>query len=298
MVRMKTSRSHVSRFANALFGLLATAAATTGHAQGQRVPVATMDGLPVLTVKLGSLKADFLLDTGGAVAITVPKPLIVPSTGVVELAETMKATDAGGHVQEVHKVRVEAASIGDVQLGSLDGLVNYRWGLNVSGQDDPEVTKKGIVGLQAFDKRGVLFDLGKGSLTVMGTGEKPQLDASWASAPFAYDKRGVVVRLEANGAAAEVVLDSAATSSLLKKEAPVLTGANNVCKGKPKDAPVCGATTFRTSSIGSGKLSRMEFGVVAMGPLPFDGLLGIDFFTSHSIYLDFAARQMHFRRSK
>lgn len=193
---------------------------------------------------------------------------------------------------------MESASIGDVQLGSLEGLVNYRWGLNVTGEDDPEVTKKGIVGLQAFDKRGVLFDLGKGSLTIMGADEKPRIDAGWSRAPFAYDKRGAVVKLAANGAVAEVVLDSAATSSMLKKESPVLIGRNNVCKGKPKNAPVCGSTIFKAASSGDGKLPRMEFGVVAMGPLPFDGLLGIDFFKAHEVYLDFAGSQMYFRRSR
>lgn len=295
---MKSSPSFIRPFYSTLAALLALAASTSASAQGVRVPVATMDGLPVLTVKLGSIKADFLLDTGGAVAITVPKPLIVASTGVAELPETQKVTDASGQVQEIHKVRVESASLGDVQLGTLDGLVNYRWGLNVSGQDDPEVTKKGIVSLRAFDKHGVLFDLGKGSLTIMRAGERPQIDSSWASAPFAYDKRGLVVKLEANGAVADVVLDSAATSSLLKKEAPVLKGANNACKGKPKDAPVCGATTFKAASIGGGKLPKSEFGVVAMGPLPFDGLLGIDFFMEHAIYLDFEGGRMYFRRSK
>ncbi|MDP1051175.1 hypothetical protein, partial [Klebsiella quasipneumoniae] len=85
------------------------------------------------------------------------------------------------------------------------------------------MTQNGTIGLRAFDQQAVLFELGRGQLTVFAAGERPEFDASWSSTTFVYDKRGAVVRFTANGKAAELVLDSAATTSLMKKDAPVLT---------------------------------------------------------------------------
>lgn len=260
------------------------------------VPVTMMDGLPVVQVTLGSIKADFLLDTGGAAAITVPPPLIVPSAGVMKLAETIKATDASGAIHEVNRLKVKQAYIGGANVGALDGLVNYSWGLSLDkSSGEPEVTKKGIVGLKAFEKHGVVFDLGRGKLIVMEPNESPEMSDQWSSAPLTVDRRGAVVTMSLNGKDAQLVLDSAATMTVMKRGAAPLTGANDVCKGKPAEAGICGATTFRDASLGNGKLKRVEFMVVAMGPLPFDGMLGIDFFKSHVVYLDFANGRLHYR---
>lgn len=267
------------------------------QAQGQKVPVRMIDGLPVVSVTLGAVTVDFLLDTGAATAITVPKPLITPSAGVVERADTVRTTDASGAMHEVHRLQAESVALGTAQLGALDGLVNYRWGLNIGERAAPAVTQKGTLGLRAFDKQAVLFELGLGRLTVFAAGERPELNTSWFSTAFAYDKRGAVVRFTANGKAADLVLDSAATTSLMKKDAPVLTGANDACLGQPADVPACGPTHFSQGVIGNAAPATASFVVVAMGPLPFDGLLGVDFFKAHAIYLDFARHEMRFRRA-
>jgi hypothetical protein len=260
------------------------------------VPVVMMDGLPVVQVTLGRIKADFLLDTGGAVAITVPPPLIVPSAGVTLLDEKTKATDASGAIHEVNRIKVQQAYIGDANVGSLDGLVNYSWGLSLDkSAGEPDVIKKGIVGLKAFEKGGVVFDLGRGKLIVLEADESPDMSGKWSSAPLTVDRRGAVVTMSLNGKDAQLVLDSAATMTVMKRGAAALTGANDVCKGKPADAGMCGATAFRNAALGDGKLKRVEFVVVAMGPLPFDGMLGIDFFKSHVVYLDFAKGRLHYR---
>lgn len=279
------------------FAVMAAMALLAGGAAqaAVTVPVTMMDGLPVVQVKLGSIKADFLLDTGGAVAITVPPPLIVPSAGVTQLSEKTKTTDASGAVHEVNRIKVQDAYIGEARVGELDGLVNYSWGLSLDKSEPaPDVTKKGIVGLKAFERKGVIFDLGRGKLMVLEPNEVPEMPGKWSSAPLKVDRRGAVVTMSLNGKDAELVLDSAATMTVMKRGAAALTGQNNVCKGKPADAGVCGPTTFRRVGLGDGTLKRMEFLVVTMGPLPFDGMLGIDFFKSNVVYLDFAKGRMHF----
>ncbi len=260
------------------------------------VPVTMMEGMPVVPVRLGIIKIDFMLDLGGAVAITVPGELIVPSAGVTQLAEKTKTTDASGAVYEVHRVKVADASIGDAKLGELDGLVNYSWGLVIDkAAEQPDVIKKGIVGLKAFEKRGVVLDLGRGKLSVMEPGEEPQMDAKWFNAPLTIDKRGAVVRMSLNGTDADMVLDSGAPMTVMKRGAAALVKANDVCKGKPADVAVCGPTTFKSAKLGEGQIKRLEFLVVAMGPLPFDGMLGMDFFKRNVVYLDMVRGRMFYR---
>lgn len=60
-----------------LFACACGAASMAAPAQGQTVPVRMIDGLPVVSVTLGAVTADFLLDTGAATAITVPKPFFI-----------------------------------------------------------------------------------------------------------------------------------------------------------------------------------------------------------------------------
>ncbi|MEE8616400.1 MAG: hypothetical protein V3T11_14460 [Roseateles sp.] len=216
---------------------------------------------------------------------------------MAEQADTIRTIDAAGAVHEVHRLRAESVALGVAALGALDGLVHYRWGLNIGEGAAPAVTQNGTIGLRAFDQQAVLFELGRGQLTVFAAGERPEFDASWSSTTFVYDKRGAVVRFTANGKAAELVLDSAATTSLMKKDAPVLTGPNDACQGQLPDVPACGLTRFSQGVIGNAAPAALSFMVVAMGPLPFDGLLGIDFFKAHAIYLDFARHEMRFKRT-
>ncbi len=282
----------------ALFVWTLIAASPSVRAQGVAVPVRLVEGLPVVTVSLGAAKADFLLDTGSGAALTVARPLITPSAGVTELPATIKTTDASGAVHEVHRLQAKAVALGTVQLGTLDGLVHYRWGLNIGSSEAPAVTQLGTLGRGALEQHGVLFELGQGRLTLFKIGERPVLDGGWFSTPFVLDKRGVVVRFTAHGRAAELVLDSAATTSLMKKGSPALIGPNDACQGQPADTPACGPTRFTQGAIGNDSTVDASFVVVAMGPLPFDGLLGIDFFTTHAIYLDFAHREMYFKRTR
>lgn len=271
------------------------ASAAPAIAAGTVVPVRFEDGLPIVTVTLGRLKADFLLDTGSAAALTVPRPLVTPSAGVETLPETVRMTDAAGVVQEVARLRVAALSLGAASLGPMQGLLNYHWGLSVGDNPAPAATRRGTVGMGAFDRQAVLFELGQGRLTIDESGQAPALKGRWFRVPFTHDKRGVVVRFTDRGRSADLVLDSAATTSLLKRGAAVLSGPTDVCGRRPPEAPTCGTAVFSAGVIGEAPPTRTSFEVVTMGPLPFDGLLGIDFFKTHAVFLDLARHELLFR---
>lgn len=255
------------------------------------IPVRFIDGLPVIEVQLGAIRADFLLDTGGQLGITVPQPLINSATGVKLGIEQRKMVDAAGKVFMVQSVVASTLRLGAAELGPVDGLVNYKWGLKVGPGDAPEVTNKGAIGLGALSSRNVLLDLGAGQIMLFDKGEPSRLDAAgWPSVPFTYDKSGVVIQIDVNGATAARSLDTAATTSMLRKDAKLFASIASPCSGKPRTATFCGMKRLGGVQAGKSHLGSLTVAVVQMGSVPFDGLLGIDFFLARKVFIDFDSK--------
>jgi len=96
------------------------------------IPVRFIDGLPVIEVQLGAIRADFLLDTGGQLGITVPPPLINSARGVKLGTEQREMGDAAGNVFAVQSVVASTLRLGAAERGPADGLVNDKWGLKLA----------------------------------------------------------------------------------------------------------------------------------------------------------------------
>ena len=88
------------------------------------IPVRFIDGLPVVEVQLGAIRADFLVDTGGQLGITVPPPLINSATGIKLGIEQQKMGDAAGNVFMVQSVVASTLRLGAAELGPVDVLVS------------------------------------------------------------------------------------------------------------------------------------------------------------------------------
>lgn len=77
-------------------------------------------------------------------------------------------------------------------------------------------------------------------------GEPSRLDATGRrSVPFTYDKSGVVIHIVVNGATAAMSLDTAATTSMVRKNAKLAASIASPCSGKPGDLhPGCDTLGF------------------------------------------------------
>ena len=252
-----------------------------------------IDGLPVIEVQLGAIKADFLLDTGGQLAITVPPPLINSATGVMLGTDQRKMGDAAGDVFMVQSLVATSVKLGSVELGPVDGLVNYKWSLKIGAGDAPEVTKKGVLGLGALSSRNVLLDLSAGQLMLFERGgqDRPDL-VGWRKVPFTYDKAGIVMQVIVNGTAAAMSLETAATTSVLNKGAVLFSVTPSPCRSKPPTTPFCGMKQFKELHSGDGGIGSLTVAVAELQGVPFDGLLGIDFFLTRRVFIDFEARAL------
>ena len=114
--------------------------------------------------------------------------------------------------------------------------------------------------------------------------------AGWRSVPFTYDKSGVVIQIVVNGATAAMSLDTAATTSMLRKDAKLFASISSPCVGKPPAASFCGMKRLGGVQAGKSNLGSLTVAVVQMGGVPFDGLLGIDFFLARKVFIDFESK--------
>ena len=271
-------------------------AATSCASAAETIPVRFIDGLPVVEVRLGAIKADFLLDTGGQLAITVPPPLINAATGVSLGTQQRKMGDAAGNVFMVQSLVTTSVKLGSVELGPVDGLVNYKWGLKIGAGDAPEVTNKGVIGLGALSSRNILLDLRAGRLALFDRSGQDRPDLTgWRKAPFTYDKAGIVMQITVNGKAAAMSLDTAATTSVVSKDAALFAATASPCRGQPPATQFCGMKEFKQVRAGDGVIGSLTAAVVELKGVPFDGLLGVDFFRKRKVFIDFDAKTLFVR---
>lgn len=273
-------------------------AAASGAIAAEAIPVRMIEGLPVIEVQLGAIKADFLLDTGGQLAITVPPPLINSATGIMLGTDQRKMGDAAGNVFMVQSLVATSVKLGSVELGPVDGLVNYKWGLKIGAGDAPEVTNKGVLGMGALSSRNVLLDLGGGRIVLFERGGQDRPDLTgWRQIPFTYDKAGVVMQVSVNGATAAMSLDTAATTSVVSKGAALFASTASPCRGQPPSTQFCGMKTFKQIRAGDGEIGSLTAAVVELKGVPFDGLLGIDFFLKRQVFIDFNTKTLFVRNA-
>lgn len=262
----------------------------------EQVPVRFIDGLPVIEVRLGDIKADFVLDTGGQIGITVPPPLINAATRVSLQDERQKRGDAAGNIFFVQSLRASSVRVAQADLGAVSGLVHYKWGLKVGDPDAPEVTRKGAIGLKALESRNALLDLPHGRLALYprDANDRPAMKG-WHRIPFEYDARGIVVTLNVNGVPMTMALDTAATTSMVSKEAGIFNRTRSPCAHKAKDVGFCGMTVLRQIEAEGKSFGPLTVAVVKMAGVPFEGLLGIDFFRAQVVFIDFDAKALFIR---
>jgi hypothetical protein len=277
---------------SSLIAAVCAVGASAGRA-ADVVPVRFIDGLPVIEAQLGAIRAEFLLDTGGQIGITVPQPLINGATGVQLGAERRLLSDAAGNTYTVQSLVATSLRLGTTELGPIDGDVNFQWGLSFGPGDEPEVTKLGAVGFDALSARNVLLDLGARRIVLFDKGGSDRLDTTgWQSVPFTYDDAGIVIQIAVDGAKASMSLDTGASISALRKDAKLFGSTTSPCRGKPPATLFCGVKRLNRVRAGSVNLGHLDVGVLEMNGVPFDGILGIDFFLARKVFIDVDANEI------
>lgn len=262
------------------------------------IPLRFIQKIPFVQVVVGDASADLMFDSGGQLGITLQADLIKQAGSVTLLEHKTKHGDASGNVYEVQDMIASKVLVGNLSLGQVKGSVHYDWGLGASSDNAgqlselKEARKTGTIGLAAFAPRPLLIDFAHRELTVYQPGGMPDLNTpGWRSLALKYDEVGPQVVLTLLGRPTKFILDTGATNSFLEPGSLDPEKFPTLCKDKPEGSNYCGHMDL----LDIQDQNKMPIGVlpvelVEMKGVPFDGLLGADFFVSHFVFIDFAKK--------
>lgn len=277
---MKHLRQHLSVFlAGAALHLSAAAAPDT-------VDLSFINGLPFTTVKIGATTSRMMIDSGGALGLSIPESTVKQSGSVTLLDTRTKFSDVHGMVFEVSNLVARQVVVGKTELGPVEGRLHTQWGGGATEGPEAELTRArqaGAIGLAAFGERPVLFDYSRGRMVIYAPGEGPQAAKDgWEALPLAYGKEGPNVSLRVNGKPHRFVLDTGFPVNVVDAErvpAPACKGCDPRQLGKLWDE------TGR--SFGNLMAER-----ISLNGAPFDGILGAPFFRAHRVLIDVAGGRL------
>lgn len=158
-----------------------------------RVPMALVDGIPVVTVTIGGRPYRFAIDTGaaghGRIRASVADALGLAVTG------SMQAGDGSGAVQERRSYSATALSLGDIRF---DGVALTEMGVYPGRFEGVD----GILGRNLFGRHLLSIDYAAGEVR-LSREALPGQAASYQPGPG-----GMIVELQIGGQAVPAVIDT------------------------------------------------------------------------------------------
>lgn len=256
--------------------LLAGAGLHAAVAAADVVPLSFVNGLPFARVTVGATSSHMMIDSGGALGLSLPEATIRQAGSVSLLDRSTAFRDLHGKVYEVKNLVARDVVVGTTVLAPVEGQVHVEWGGAPEGPE-AELTrarKTGAIGLAAFGGRPLLFDYTRKTLSIYAPGEP--LGEGWQVLRLEYGKEGPHVRLVVKGKPLKFVLDTGAQVNLLD------------AASLPDEGRELGEVTD-----GAGRpLGSLTAERVKLGGAPFDGILGAPFFQRHRVLFDLPGQRL------
>lgn len=260
------------------------------------VPLTFINGLPFVTVKIGAVASELMIDSGGSLGISVPEKTIKEAGSVKLLEQKTKFKDLEGKVYEVQNFVANDVTLGTTELGPVEGRVHVQWGGAPEGAE-AELTKArqaGAIGLAAFGKRAVMFDYRLKTLSVYEPGKRPQAgQQGWQALRLESGKIGPNVILVVNGKSLEFVLDTGAQVNLVNEKSLAPHDMEPSCQSASTNINSCDPHELGVVQDSSGaSLGKLKAERTDLNGAPFDGILGAPFFQTHRVLFDLAEHRL------
>lgn len=225
--------------------------------------------LPLVEVTAAGASLDVVVDTGSVQSITV-LPEDIQRLGLAFDDRRRSVRDARGNPLEVRGVTIPMLRLGGTTFHDVAG-----WEAVHDPQWQPPV-RAGHVGRGLLSTFRSTVDVPKGRLH-LDRASCPRPDHAVALRAD-FSSNGVVTAADLDGDAIELIWDSAATTSILDE------GAAGSHKTFERDGQRF--LSPRSLTI-AGHLVDLELAVLALGGIPADGLVGMNFFRERAVTFDF-----------
>lgn len=253
-----------------------------------------INGLPFTTIKIGAATTRLMIDSGGALGISIPQTTVSESGSVTLLDSKSKFRDIHGDVFEVQNLVANQVVIGSTPIGPIQGHIHTEWGGAPEGPEAAltKARKAGAIGLGAFGARPLLFDYAQARLVIYAPGEGPAAGhPGWRTLRLAYGKEGPSVTLRIDGKPLKFVLDTGTSVNLV--DAAMLAPSAPACSDADAAREACDPRLLRDVRDESGQpmeafqAERMNF-----SGAPFAGILGAPFFARRRVLIDLAGQRL------
>lgn len=246
------------------------------------IPVTFNNGLPVVDLKLNEKTVPFVLDLGSNISLHLTPEVARGITGLEYTGKKIKSVDLSGTINESDEFVVSKLVVNSLPFSHLKGVIFSPWGLSLGKQKglDSDIS---VLGLNFFEGKKILLNFsGKTVLISDEDGEisKPMTD--WTPVPYEKVDEGLIFKISNGKNVYRMVLDSAATISMVKvsvaekgsqiDKCDFDLGPQRVCRSI--NLPLPGATILKPILI---ELPD-EFHA--------DGILGTDFFKKILVLID------------
>lgn len=249
---------------------------------------------PLLNAQIEEKKVSLLIDTGAATELGLQTSILNRIINK-QFIEEIELNDAKGDTYLVRTFLIPSVTIGNVtdekisiQEEDPDFFINagFLW----SDFQAEELIKKkikfiqGKIGRDFFTKWTCLFDCPHSKL-LLAKSAKPLIDLysseKFIKIPFILNKFGIIVSLNTELGIKTFILDTGANASLFRESQVDKQLAQEIRPGRWE-------YTTKTLKWNDHELGESSFWLYEFCPeITFDGVLGIDFFKTHLVLIDF-----------
>ena len=184
---------------------------------------------------------------------------------------------------------VPALTVNGVPFSPMQGVILTPWGL-LLGEQKGLPANMSVLGLNFFADKRVVLDLPAGTLQISaGDGAAPP--AGWLAMPYERIDEGLLLHLADGKQTYRLVLDTAASISIIKSSAAQAASRVEQCAFKLGPGRPCRTITL---SLPGGK-SISPLLMALPDEFKADGILGTDFFQQMPVLFDLQHQMLYLR---
>ena len=251
------------------------------------LPLHFENNIPVVTLRVAGRDLQFMLDTGASSAFYLDHDTELAIPGASRTGKVRKSFDLAGVVAENYEIAVDDLAVDGMHFHCLLGRTFKPWGPGHEGPAAPPQIS--VLGLSFFDNKRILFDFPEKQLIIWDAdGEQPSQVANWQSIPFERAGEGLIVAFTGGQHLYRLMLDSASTTSILKRDSVKIGDLGQSCNPQLDQKALCSQLSV---SLDGRQPITLNFTDL---PPDFnaDGMVGREFFDKYQVYVDNKARVM------
>lgn len=253
------------------------------------IPIEVIAGTPYVYLPINGQRTQFMLDTGSNIAIHLNKDIAESVVGLRFNGRNVRSIDLAGNVSETEEFIIPNLQIDRMLFRDLKGVIRKPWGLQLGGGSGSPNQNSSVLGIGFFESKKFILDLPNRSLTIFEADEDwSDRSSKWISIPFHHISEGIAVNLKGHSANYQMILDSAATVSMVKSSSVKPSAKLTKCSFDLGPDRNC-----QTLEMVVQDKQRLHPILMDM-PTEFgaDGILGADFFALLAVAIDMPNRRI------